>query len=353
MPRPTRSRRGLLLVAPVSRSGVRGCFDIAPFLAVLRSGTLDGYDVVLKLHSKRSTHLFTGETRRRLLYEFLAGHPRQVRRILALFADARVGLVGWGGSLRLHPRHWGKNQQRVEGLWREFAAAARAPDEAALQMNLAYFEGSMFWFRPAALAPLRKLGLSVEDFEAEEGQVDGALQHALERTPIQAAAFAGYARGDFGIVRPLMRLVDGKTIAAHCNAVRPFQTSCVAQVAQICEAARIHAAGSASLLRPGLRIWADLIRKPNRRIAEAYRASVMDEAFGLGRVAAPEERAKRNANTRINTRIRLLVRSAPWPHALPLFRSEIGVRNAHLLPAYIRLARLARRMVRRWKSSNA
>lgn len=147
--------------------------DIAPFVRLLDEGFLDGYDAVLKLHTKRSPHLRDGDIRRRLLFAALAGSRRRVARVLALFEEPVTGAVGWRMAWRNSERFWMANRDRVEAL--------------AARMNLfvpdapAFFEGSMFWVRPAALQRLRELRLRPEDFEPEAGQLDATLHHALER----------------------------------------------------------------------------------------------------------------------------------------------------------------------------
>ncbi|TDR85416.1 rhamnan synthesis F family protein [Enterovirga rhinocerotis] len=168
--------------------------DIAPFLHLLQSGRLDGLDAVLKIHTKRSPHLRDGDLRRRLLYAALAGSRKATASILAQFADPKVGLVGLSWCFRSAPPYWMANRDRVEAL------AARMEGRPAL----GFFEGSMFWVRPSALAPLRALRLETSDFEEEGGQLDGALHHAVERVFPIAAAAAGFETRSLG----------GKTLVA-------------------------------------------------------------------------------------------------------------------------------------------
>lgn len=169
--------------------------DIAPFLRLLNDGTLDGYDAVLKLHTKRSPNLRDGDIRRRLLFAALAGSRGCVGRVLALFEDGSTGLVGWRACWRRSPIYWMSNRQRAEHV---AARLGIRPPPAP-----AFFEGSMFWLRPAAVSALKRLRLGEADFEAEAGQTDGALHHALERLFAPVASDSGYAVLDtFG--RPLL-----------------------------------------------------------------------------------------------------------------------------------------------------
>lgn len=158
--------------------------DVAPFLAVLESGALDDYDAVLKLHTKRSPHLLDGEIRRKLLFDMLCGDWNATCRALSAFNSNTTGIVGWGQSWRATPSYWMANEART----RDIATSMRAPDEA---IRLGFFEGTMFWFRPAALASLRELRLKSEDFEPEARQLDGTLHHAVER----CFTISAWARG--------------------------------------------------------------------------------------------------------------------------------------------------------------
>lgn len=156
--------------------------DIAPFVRLLQEGRLDGFDAVLKLHTKKSPHMRLIGLRRRLIYTALAGSSANVARILRHFADGRTGMVGQRWFFRTRPVFWMTNRARVTELCRDMQPPA--------PVRLGFFEGTMFWVRPAALAPLRALGLATEAFEPEAGQVDGALHHAVERA-ISLAVLAG------------------------------------------------------------------------------------------------------------------------------------------------------------------
>jgi len=158
--------------------------DIAPFIKLLNDGVLAPYDTVLKIHTKRSPHLRDGEVRRKLIYGMLAGSRRQTAAVLRLFESSATGLVGWRQSWRKSPFYWMNNASHVNAICQRFGCEVPfAP---------AFFEGSMFWVRPAALKRLAALNLTAENFEPEAGQLDGALQHCIERVFALAAASEGY-----------------------------------------------------------------------------------------------------------------------------------------------------------------
>lgn len=147
--------------------------DVAPFLMLLNAGVLDAFDVVLKLHTKKSPHLLFGGLRRQMLFLSLAGDRSNIARILSHFAGSNTGMVGMRSLFRSRPSFWMANRDRVTEL-----CARMCPP---VEPQLAFFEGTMFWMRVAALGPLRTAAIAETEFEEEAGQLDGTLHHALER----------------------------------------------------------------------------------------------------------------------------------------------------------------------------
>ena len=163
--------------------------DVAPFLSWLRSGALDGYDAVCKLHGKRSPHMQGGDAWRDELLLNLIGSPADVGRIVACFrADPGLGMVGPSSSERTLCKDfgWAKNKARVKFL--SYRLGLPPPDA-----DYRFFAGTMFWFRPAAFSGLIASELRLRDFPIEMSQTDGTAAHALERL-LPAVALASNHR---------------------------------------------------------------------------------------------------------------------------------------------------------------
>ncbi len=136
-----------------------------PFL--LERGRLDRYRFVRKAHGKKTSDSgrksYLGSLwRRRLLFDLLAA-PGLAPSIVKMFVPAE-------------------------------------------RFRLDFIGGRMFWVRPEALAPLRRLKLS-EAFREEQGPLDGVLEHAVERLFGAAVTAAGYRLED----------CDGSVMTGACN----------------------------------------------------------------------------------------------------------------------------------------
>lgn len=152
--------------------------DIAPFLVEFRE-EIAALDVVCHIHTKKS--LYTGgelDQWRRYLFDSLLGSPERVAWILGVMqATPQLGMVypESHSCVPLAGHTWLSNAETGRELGEQLGIAIDP---------LAYLDfpaGSMFWARVDAIRPLFALGLVTESFPPEQGQTDGALQHALER----------------------------------------------------------------------------------------------------------------------------------------------------------------------------
>ena len=155
--------------------------DILPLVSLVNAGLLDPYQLVLKVHTKRSAwredHLDLpgsgSEWRRGLLADLLGGESN-VRAIVNAFATTPdLGLVTADGSL-LGPQFWGDNEAVTAALLRRVELDLRPED-------LTFAAGSMYWIRGFVLQGLRAFNLATQDFEVESGQVNATTAHAVER----------------------------------------------------------------------------------------------------------------------------------------------------------------------------
>ncbi|MBF4578836.1 glycoside hydrolase family 99-like domain-containing protein [Frigoribacterium sp. VKM Ac-2530] len=154
--------------------------DILPLVSVVNAGLLDGYDAVLKVHTKRSAW--------RADHEQLAGSGGAWRdelvgavlpsregaaRVLRALRTTRAGLVTSGASI-VGAEHWGADRELVVDLLRRLEL-----DD--LVIDLRFPAGSIWWGDAFVVRGLRALRLERDDFPDEDGAVDGTTAHAVER----------------------------------------------------------------------------------------------------------------------------------------------------------------------------
>lgn len=155
--------------------------DLWPLAQVVNAGLLDPYELIVKLHTKRSgwrdSHGSlngSGDEWREDLLAALLGDEGNVTAILHAYASsADLGMVTSDGSV-LGATFWGSDAPIARMLLQRLGLELRRQD-------LAFPAGSMYWSRSSILQGLRALHLRAVDFEDEQGQVDGTTAHALER----------------------------------------------------------------------------------------------------------------------------------------------------------------------------
>jgi lipopolysaccharide biosynthesis protein len=153
----------------------------------------DDYDLIVKLHSKRSPQddHNLGELFKRHLFENLLGSPGHGANVVRMFQKyPSLGIVippvihlgyptlGHGWFANKKPA---REQARRTGIDVPFDATT----------PLAAY-GSMFIARPAALRPIARGGYEYDEFPGDGDYKDGTLAHALERLVVYGALSEGF-----------------------------------------------------------------------------------------------------------------------------------------------------------------
>lgn len=153
--------------------------DIAPsFFGFL--DRIENLDYAVHLHTKRSPHYGESFDKwREYLFAENGGSKERVEAILRTFeSNPKLGALApadFGPIRKLIS--WGKNRQMVKGLL-QLVGDTRPLNQVSLELP----SGSMFWFRVKALRLLFNSGLKSLHFDPENGQTDGTLAHAIERS---------------------------------------------------------------------------------------------------------------------------------------------------------------------------
>lgn len=160
--------------------------DILPFLHIAHLLLEEGFDLVLKLHTKRSPHIHEGDEWRLELISGIAT-PNKLDLIKSKFeANPRLGMVTADGHLQPINDFIGANGGNIQQLCSLLGLPAIEGTQTCFP------SGSMFLARLAALRPILDGPLRPSDFEEESAQTDGTTAHALERLFGLSVAFAGF-----------------------------------------------------------------------------------------------------------------------------------------------------------------
>ncbi|WP_157944526.1 rhamnan synthesis F family protein [Mangrovicella endophytica] len=160
--------------------------DMRPFLQAFR--VTQGYEIGLKLHTKRSPHRSDGSAWRDAMLETLLPPEGADIIVAAMGRRPPVGLVAPTGLLLPLSGWMGRNGRGVACA----ATALGVPLRDAAIKDAVFPAGSMFWFRREAIAPFAAPQLA-DMFEPERRQYDGTFAHALERLFAIVAEQRGYA----------------------------------------------------------------------------------------------------------------------------------------------------------------
>lgn len=188
-------REVLERLAPAARLRVienRGR-DVRPFLTLLPELEAEGYELVLKVHTKRSPHQgANGSDWLEQISSPLLDLARsgELSRVFAAHPD--MGLLGAAGHVLDGELYAGSaaNRAWMRRLAREFDVKA--------SLDSPYVAGTMFAARLAIFGPLRGAPEVIDLFEPDMGLKDGTLAHAFERFFGVLTAEAGHTIGEAG-----------------------------------------------------------------------------------------------------------------------------------------------------------
>lgn len=154
--------------------------DIWPFLQVVQAGLLDGYDAVLKLHTKKSPEgvattlgASTGQEWRNQLVGSLLATEQTFRQAYDTVTTGPGGLACNDASVA-GPEAWSTDRRAVRHLARRIGV--RCPAAA-----LRFPAGSIYIMRGTLVPVLKELRMSAEDFEGEASAAYTTTAHAVER----------------------------------------------------------------------------------------------------------------------------------------------------------------------------
>ncbi len=164
--------------------------DILPFLKILPRIFDEGYQLVLKIHTKNSEHLLRSNSWRQDLIMKLIGDDQLSKNIQVFQQNRNIGIVGPAGHILPMSLYYGANASTVKWLC----------NKMELQDNqlhgFHFVAGSMFFALKEALQPLLKISLTDKEFEPEENQLDGTMAHAMERAFSASMIKAGLILAD-------------------------------------------------------------------------------------------------------------------------------------------------------------
>ncbi|MBJ2130908.1 hypothetical protein JC525_18430 [Alteromonas sp. IB21] len=149
--------------------------DIAPWL-IHAAPALSDCDIVLKLHTKSSNHDSALYGWRLQLLWCLLGTNNVVNEVIERFnstSELAILTAPYHPVLK-HDINWGKNKDIATALANRLGISL--PD-----VINDFPAGSMFWYKPSQLSAITEHEWCIDDFPAEEGQIDGTVMHAIER----------------------------------------------------------------------------------------------------------------------------------------------------------------------------
>jgi lipopolysaccharide biosynthesis protein len=170
--------------------------DMSSLFITFRDEMLSGeYAWALRLHSKRTPQMpwQIGQSFKRHLIQNLAPSRRFVQCLFDLLEKPDYRNVGIVAPPVVHigfgtlGHSWFSNRRPLEKLAKKLNIDVPLDSETPVAVY-----GTMYWFRPEALAPMFRHEWKWEDYNAEPHHIDGGLAHVQERLICYCAQDQGF-----------------------------------------------------------------------------------------------------------------------------------------------------------------
>jgi hypothetical protein len=159
--------------------------DILPFIRLFQKYNFYGYQIILKVHTKKSYWLTSptqsslrfqsGELWKQKLLSDLLGSEKNFIDIFKIFEnDHEIGLITSSSSIIPINKNLSANKLSLQIVMRKLSIR-RIPSFSKFPA------GSMYWFRPEIFSREMMQNMSSLIFDEELGQDDGTLAHGFER----------------------------------------------------------------------------------------------------------------------------------------------------------------------------
>lgn len=156
--------------------------DVLSFVRLAKELRKNGYEYVLKLHSKKSPQRQDGKDwADEIIRSLVATNDKKMSVIERAFDNQNTAIIGPKGSYVSLTTFYNDNQPKIHWLLSEIYNKEDADNINANNDSYGFFAGTMFWVRLSAIESVINLPLTANNFPPESAQLDGTVAHALER----------------------------------------------------------------------------------------------------------------------------------------------------------------------------
>lgn len=149
--------------------------DVLPFIKTLPQLKQDNIEYIIKVHTKRSLHRHDGDEWRQYLYSQILSQSGFNHAMHKLTQKSNLSMISPRNHLLKLSDYLGSNKKMIADLCKKSGINFNNTKDYK------FIAGTMFYAKMHLFENIIDLNLNDNDFENEQGQIDGTLAHALER----------------------------------------------------------------------------------------------------------------------------------------------------------------------------